>query len=492
MVVTVTSPTTSETNEAATAPLAASRKSAAIPRLSPAERAAAGKAERKQFPLSNHAEVARDATRSDPIALLEEQATSRLPELVPIRYGRMLVSPFTFYRGAARVMASDLAATPHTNLTVQLCGDAHLSNFGLFGSPERRLVFDINDFDETLPGPFEWDVKRLCASLSVAARSSGFSRKQRQAIVAAGAARYRTAIAEFAAMRDIDVWYAHLDTADLMTQLKARLDAKRQKVLTRTFDAARTHDSTQALKKLTAVVDGQLRIKSVPPLIVPVRELVDLSEASDLHAIFRELIRAYRRTLQPDRRALLERYHFIDMARKVVGVGSVGTRCWIILLMGRDEYDPLFLQVKEAGTSVLAEFLRRSAYPNQGQRVVAGQRLMQQSSDIFLGWQRFAGIDGTARDFYFRQLRDWKGAVTVEALLPLGMQLYAEVCAWSLARAHARSGDRIGISAYLGKSDAFDRAMVDFSETYADVTEKDHRALADAVAAGRVSAETGL
>jgi uncharacterized protein (DUF2252 family) len=491
MVVTVMNPTTPEPAEAAL-PKAASRKRTTTPRPTPQERAATGKAERKQFPLANHAEVARDATRSDPIALLDEQAASRLPELVPIRYGRMLVSPFTFYRGAARVMASDLAATPHTSLTVQLCGDAHLSNFGLFGSPERRLVFDINDFDETLPGPFEWDVKRLCASLSVAARNSGFGRKLRQTIVAAAAARYRAAMTEFAAMRDIEVWYAHLDTDDLVRQLKSRLDAKRQKVLTRTFDAARTRDSTQALRKLTQLVDGELRIRSDPPLIVPVRELVDLSAATDLHAIFHEMISAYRRTLQPDRRALLERYHFIDMARKVVGVGSVGTRCWIILLMGRDELDPLFLQIKEAGVSVLAEFLRRSAYPNQGQRVVAGQRLMQQASDIFLGWQRFAGIDGVARDFYFRQLRDWKGAITVEALLPEGMQLYAEVCGWSLARAHARSGDRIGIAAYLGKSDAFDRAMVDYAETYADVTEKDHRALADAVAAGRITAQTGL
>jgi uncharacterized protein (DUF2252 family) len=462
------------------------------PAGTPVERAAVGKAQRRVVRLADHAAVVAGSDRPDPITLLDEQCAERVPELIPIRYGRMMVSPFTFYRGAARVMSADLAATGSTGLIVQLCGDAHLSNFGVFGSPERRLVFDINDFDETLPGPFEWDVKRLVASLVIAAQDRGFTRKQWRAVAQGAAARYRTAMQQLAGMRDIDVWYSRLDATDIQNELAPRLDIKRQKKLGKGFARARTRDSMQAVSKLTKTEDGRRRIIADPPLIVPLRDMVPGSEQQDVQERFQELIGEYRRTLDSDRRVLLARYHFVDMARKVVGVGSVGTRCWIVLLTGRDEADPLFLQIKEATTSVLAEFLGRSGYANQGQRVVSGQRLMQQASDIFLGWQRTAGIDGIQRDFYFRQLRDWKGSIPVEVLLPKGLQYYGELCAWSLARAHARSGDRIAISAYLGSSDTFDRALADFGEFYAALNAQDHRALADAVAAERIKARPGL
>ena len=458
----------------------------------PRERSAHGKAMRKDLPLGGHAQVARDPGRSDPVLLLEEQSADRVPELVPVRYGRMAVSPFTFYRGAARVMASDLAAAPNSGLTVQLCGDAHLSNFGFFGSPERRLVFDINDFDETLPGPFEWDVKRLAASLVVAARDSGLPRKLARSIARSCAGRYRAAMAEFATMRDIDVWYSSTDTERLQKRLDPLLDAKRRKRLNKEFDRYRTRDSMQALTKLTSSVDGTIRIVSDPPLIVPVRDLVPAEQLENPRERFRDLIRQYRRTLLADRRFLLEHYDFVDMARKVVGVGSVGTRCWIVLLTGRDAGDPLFLQIKEAKESVLSEFLGRSEHRNQGQRVVTGQRMMQQASDIFLGWQRTAGIDDIERDFYLRQLRDWKGSIAIESLVAEGLNLYGQVCGWSLARAHARSGDRIAITGYLGSSDTFDRAVADFSEQYADVNERDFVALTAAIAAGTVTAQAGL
>jgi uncharacterized protein (DUF2252 family) len=458
----------------------------------PAERAADGKQRRRAVPLADHAAVVERADRRDPLVTLDEQDAQRVPELVPIRYGRMTASPFTYYRGAARVMAADLAAWRSTGLTVQLCGDAHLGNFGLFGSPERRLIFDINDFDETLPGPFEWDVKRLVASLVIISQDNGFSRKQWRRVARAAAARYRAAMAQFADMRDIDVWYSNLDAADVRKHLAPRRDVKRQKRLTKTFVRARSRDNLQAASKMTETADGLRRIAADPPLIVPLRDLAPEAEQQDLQERFRHLLRQYRRTLQPDRRVLLERYHFVDMARKVVGVGSVGTRCWIVLLTGRDHADPLFLQIKEATSSVLAQFLGRSRYVNQGQRVVSGQRMMQQASDIFLGWQRTAGIDEVQRDFYVRQLRDWKGSIQVEALLPKGLQYYGEVCAWSLARAHARSGDRVAISGYLDSSDTFDRALADFGETYADLNAQDHQVLVDAVADGRIPARTGL
>jgi uncharacterized protein (DUF2252 family) len=461
------------------------------PRTTPKERRAVGRARREVVPLAAHGQFARPPGATDAVTLLEEQSAGRVPELVPIRYGRMLQTEFTFFRGAARVMAADLATTAMSGLDVQMCGDAHVSNFGFYGSPERRLVFDTNDFDETLPGPFEFDVKRLVASLVVAGRQNGLSRKRRRAVSIAAGARYRTAMAEFAAARDLEVWYSHIDAEDLQQSFTSRLDDVRRKRLERALAKTRTRDTLQAFGKLTEVVDDRLRLRADPPLVVPLRDLLPGTEGQDLRAAFGELIGDYVGSLQLDRRTLLNRYTFVDMARKVVGVGSVGTRCWIVLLTGRDDDDPLLLQIKEAPPSVYAEYLGASTYENQGQRVVAGQRLMQQASDIFLGWQRTAGIDGVQRDFYFRQLRDWKGSLTIENLRPEGLQLYGEVCAWCLARAHARSGDRIAIAGYLGSSAAFEEAVADFAETYADVNTGDHGLLAAAAASGRVPVAAG-
>jgi uncharacterized protein (DUF2252 family) len=372
-----------------------------------------------------------------------------------------------------------------------MCGDAHVTNFGFYGSPERRLVFDANDFDETLPGPFEFDVKRLVASLVVAGRANGLSRKRCRAVAVAAGASYRTAMAEFAGMRDLEVWYSHIDTAELQKRFTAELDETGRKRLAKAVAKSRTRDTLQAFGRLTEVVDGRLRLRADPPLIVPLRDLLPESDGRDLSEAFVELVADYRGSLQVDRRTLLERYTFVDMARKVVGVGSVGTRCWVVLLTGRDEDDPLLLQIKEAPPSVHAEFLGASVYDNHGQRVVSGQRLMQQASDIFLGWQRTTGIDGVERDFYFRQLRDWKGALTIEELRPEGLQIYGEVCAWCLARAHARSGDRIAIAGYLGSSPTFEQAVAEFAETYADVNAGDHALLAAAAASGRVPVAAG-
>ena len=465
-----------------------------LEQMTPAERAARGKEARAAVPRDSHAVFDPPPGRPDPIGLLEEQAKSRVPELVPVRRGRMMVSPFTFYRGAALPMASDLAGTPVSGLAVQACGDAHLSNFGIFGSAERRLVFDVNDFDETLPGPWEWDVKRLAASLEVAARGNGFPAKDRRGIVAAAVARYRQAMRAFAAMTNLDVWYAHTDVDQLRAQLDSQLKQRQRKMVDKGLAKARTRDSMQEVAKLTHLVDGRPRIIADPPLLVPITDL--LPKEHDLAAFqaqLKDLIAKYRRTLETDRRFLLETYEVADIARKVVGVGSVGTRCWIVLMLGRDESDPLFLQVKEAEASVLSRFVGASKYTNMGQRVVAGQRLMQATSDIFLGWQRTeAGLDGQQRDFYVRQLRDWKYSIAIETLAPSGMRIYGELCGWTLARAHARSGDRIAIAAYLGGSDVFDQAITKFAAAYADQNERDHQSLVDAVSSGRLTAERDL
>jgi uncharacterized protein (DUF2252 family) len=466
----------------------------ALGHLTPAERAARGTEARAQVPREDHAMFDPPADRADPIALLEEQATSRVPELVPVRWGRMMVSPFTFYRGAALPMASDLATTPVTGLAVQACGDAHLSNFGIFGSAERRLVFDVNDFDETLPGPWEWDVKRLAASLEVAARSNGFSGKQRRKIILAAVASYRNAMRSFAEMTNQEVWYTHVDMNQLRSELGSQLKSRQRKAVDKGLAKARTRDSMQELGKLTHMVDGRPRITSDPPLLVPIDEL--LPQQRDRNAFvsqLSDLLGKYRRTLETDRRYLLDQYEFGDLARKVVGVGSVGTRCWIVLLLGRDDSDPLFLQVKEAEESVLSRFVGTSKFTNQGQRVVAGQRLMQASSDIFLGWHRIGtGLDGQSRDFYVRQLRDWKFSIDIDNMVPRGMRLYGELCGWTLARAHARSGDRIAIASYLGGSDVFDQAITEFSGAYADQNDLDYRSLVAAVASGRITAERDL
>ena len=459
-------------------------------RLSREERVARGRAARTEVPRSSHAEFAPGPDRPDPVALLETQAGTRVPELLPIRYGRMALSPFTFFRGAALPMASDLAGTPRSGLTVQACGDAHLANFGLFASPERRLVFDINDFDETLPGPWEWDVKRLAASLEVAARSNDFSTKVRRDIVLASVAAYRGAMREFAGMTALEVWYAHADMAEVRARIEPRLAHRGRKALARSLAKARTKDNLGALSRFAGVADGKPGIVGDPPLIVPMRDLVgDAAQATDQ---LRGMLESYRTSLGHDRRALLDQYELVDFARKVVGVGSVGTRAYMALMLGTDESDPLFLQAKEAGPSVLEAFAGTSEYDNCGQRVVVGQRLMQTVSDIFLGWVRVKGFDGRTRDFYLRQLRDWKGSAEIESMVPEGVRAYGELCGWTLARAHARSGDRIAIAAYLGSSPAFDVAVREFADAYADQTERDHRLLVEAIDSGRISAQTGV
>jgi uncharacterized protein (DUF2252 family) len=471
----------------------AGKKAGRVEHRSVAERVEIGKAARKQAPRAGHAEFEPSPGRPDPIALLEGQAETRVPELVPIRYGRMLVSPFAFYRGAALIMASDLARTPVSGIRAQLCGDAHLSNFGVFASAERSLVFDLNDFDETLPGPWEWDVKRLAASLAVAGRENGYPRKERKGIVREMMAGYRTAMQQFAGMPNLTVWYARLDIEPQLAALRDQFQPKSVKRTERTLAKARTKDSMSAFSKLTREVDGEPQIISDPPLIVPVHELVPDARADEITSVVMEFIRGYRRTLQSDRRILLEQFRFVDMARKVVGVGSVGTRAWIVLLMGLDGEDPLFLQVKEAQPSVLEEFAGKSRLASAGERVVTGQHLMQASSDIFLGWRRMpTTLDGIERDFYVRQLKDWKGSAEVEQMIPQGMAAYGRFCGWTLARAHARSGDRVALASYLGSSDAIDSAMAEFAESYADQNELDYATLVEAVKSGRLVAETGL
>jgi uncharacterized protein (DUF2252 family) len=461
--------------------------------LTPAERAAKGEAARKAVPLAAHSGFDAGPGRADPVAILERQEDSRVAELVPIRHGRMLVSPFTFYRGAAAVMAADLAGTPVSGLNAQLCGDAHLSNFGLFASPERRLIFDVNDFDETYPGPWEWDVKRLAASLEIAARENGFTAKQRAKIQASAVRGYQRAMAGFAGMRTLDIWYTRADIDDITELLTGQLKKTARKKFDKTVAKARTRDSTRAFGKLTEMVGDRRRIVADPPLIVPIADVLSRKEHAVFQTVILELLRRYQASLPSDRRSLLDAFHFVDMARKVVGVGSVGTRCWITLLTGRDSGDPLFLQVKEAQSSVLAEFVPQgSSYGNEGQRVVEGQRLMQAASDIFLGWESAEGVDGRSRDFYIRQLADWKGSADIGQMVPGGLARYGELCGWTLARAHARSGDSIAIAAYLGDDKTFAQAIAEFSALYADQNARDFAALQQAERDGRITAEHGL
>jgi uncharacterized protein (DUF2252 family) len=482
------------------------------------DRKASGLVARDQVPLDSHAGWRPAPGRPDPVGILEEQNVTRDADLVPVRHGRLMVSPFTFYRGAAKIMAADLKDTPVARLEAQLCGDAHLSNFGLFASPERRLVFDLNDFDETLPGPFEYDVKRMATSFTIAARNNGFSAADARAVTAAAVRSYREAMADFAQMRTMDVWYAHLDEDELMAAVSSTADqaakggkkghkrakGKAAKEQARLADRARrraakmaekahTRDSLQALSKLGELVDGRYRIVSQPPVVVPARDLAPDSgyglSPDEVMPVVRDQFRAYRATLEPDRRRLLEQFEIVDVARKVVGVGSVGTRAFIVLLQGRDAKDPLFLQVKEASASVLEDYLPKSRYRNHGERVVQGQRLMQASSDIYLGWTK--GLD-VKRHFYWRQLRDMKGSILVEAMIPLGMEFYAGICGWTLARAHARSGDAVAIAEYLGATDAFDRSIADFCERYADQNERDYQEFLAAVRSGRLAAVEGI
>jgi uncharacterized protein (DUF2252 family) len=464
-----------------------------LPQLSVAERVARGKAARREVPRSSHAGYEPTPHRLDPVELLERQAESRVPELVPIRYGRMLASPFTFYRGAALIMAADLAATPRSGFLAQCCGDAHLSNFGLYASPERRLVFDINDFDETLPGPWEWDVKRLAVSMLICARSSGFTAADQERVVLETVAAYRTRMAEFAGMRNLQVWYTRFEIEKLMPQLRSQVGGKMRKRLDKTVAKAFRRDSVQAFSKLSRDVDGERRIVSDPPLIVRLDDFPDSEERDRLKASAEQILKDYRLTLPHERRILLDQYQLVDQARKVVGVGSVGTAAWVVLLLGRDGRDPLFLQVKEAQRSVMEEFVGRSDYENAGERVVAGQRIMQASSDIFLGWLHIPeSVFGQPRDYYVRQLRDWKGSVVVEAMDPRALSVYGQLCAATLAHAHARSGDRIAIASYLGSGSVFERAILAFSEAYAEQNERDYVTLLEAAESRRVSADRSI
>jgi len=458
---------------------------------SPAERKAVGKAIRSEVPRSSHGPWTAEASRFDPITLLEEQSSDRLPELVPIRYGRMSRSPFAFFRGGAYLMASDLATTPQTGLRVQACGDAHLSNFGVFASPDRALVFDLNDFDESIPGPWEWDVKRLAASIAVAGRDRGIALDRRSEIVKGAVAEYRNAMNRFADMDTLDVWYARIDErvlSDALQQLKPR----QVKDITKGVEKARTKDSARAFAKLAYDVNGSARIAADPPLIVPIEDLVPDLEAKQLQEGLHVLVEEYKASLSGNLRHLIGRYEFADAARQVVGVGSVGTRSWVVLMLGRDRDDPLFLQAKEAKRSVLEPFVGKSEFQNQGRRVVEGQRLMQAASDIFLGWLRTPGLDGQARDYYLRQLWDWKGSADLATMRRSDLDVQVRRCAWTLARAHARSGDASGIAGYLGSSEVFDRAIAVFAEDYADQNERDYAALIGAIDSGRVEAETGL
>ncbi len=477
----------------------AERPVSTVPRLSEAESKAMGREARAQVPRDSHAAFEAAPNRPDPVSLLEEQATTRVPELVPIRYGRMLVSPFTFFRGAALVMASDLSTTPRSGLKAQICGDAHLSNFGVFGSPERQLVFDCNDFDETHPGPWEWDVKRLAASVVIAGRHRGHSKSTRSSAIVALGQGYRESMRQMATMSNLEVWYSHVDVQEVITELQSgaaatgsKTQARMAATATKAVAKARTKDSLKALDKLTHVVDGQRVIISDPPLLVPVEELFPEVVFEQVVGLFRDILRRYRQTLSTDRRHLLEEYRFSQMARKVVGVGSVGTRAWVILMHGCSDGDVLFLQAKEAEASVLERFTKKSVYGNHGARVVAGQRLMQASSDIFLGWQRAEGPDGVSRDYYVRQLQDWKGSIDTETMIPQGLAAYGELCARTLARAHARSGDRFAMAAYLGNNATFEKALAKFAESYADQNERDYERFAAACKSGRLHAEEGV
>jgi uncharacterized protein (DUF2252 family) len=463
-------------------------------RVPASESAASGKEARQRVPRSSQASWEPGPKRTGPVEILAEQDKSRVPELVPVRYGRMLASAFTFYRGAAAIMAADLGSSPDSGLRVQLCGDAHLSNFGVFQAPDRRLVFDINDFDETLPGPFEWDVKRLAASVAIGARDRGFKAGERREAVLKSVSEYRKAIASFTKMSEIDVWYARLDVDEIASRWEEKVTKEDRRRLEKNLAKARNKDSLRALEKLTETVDGKLQIADRPPLLVPIDRLAEREgrEPAEITDLIKGLLSKYRKTLDDQARVLAERYHYLDAAHKVVGVGSVGTRAWVALLLGRDQSDPLFLQMKEAGPSVLEPFAGASKFNKHGHRVVAGQRLMQATGDVLLGWLTVEGIDGKRRDFYVRQLWDGKGSADIEAMSPQMMAGYAGLCGWSLARAHARTGDRAAISAYLGKGDAFDRAIAEFSEAYADQNEADYQALLDAEGAGDLTVERGV
>ena len=483
--------------------------------LSIDERRAHGEQARRRTPPSAHSGWKPAPGRPDPVTLLEQQDATRMPGLVPVRHGRMMVSPFTFYRGAAAIMTADLKNTPVAGLEAQLCGDAHLSNFGAFASPERRLLFDLNDFDETLPGPFEYDVKRMAASFTIAGRNNGFSKADTREATLASVTSYRQAMASFAQMRTMDIWYAHMDEDQVVkaargalagfekeataakkgARKQAKKRAKQAKKAARGAEKARvkahTRDSLQALSKLGELFDGKYRIVSQPPIVIPARDLAPMSGVSpgDLDQVVRQQFQAYRATLREDLRRVLDHFQIVDMAHKVVGVGSVGSQAFIVLLQGRDANDPLFLQVKQATASVLEGHLPKSRFRQHGQRVVQGQRMMQAASDIYLGWTRDPEDN---RHYYWRQLRDMKASAEVESMTPLALTFYAWTCGWTLARAHARSGDPVAMAAFLGEGGEFDRSIADFSQRYADQNERDYQAFVNAIRAGRLEALEGV
>ncbi|HEY2161684.1 MAG TPA: DUF2252 domain-containing protein [Solirubrobacteraceae bacterium] len=480
------------TSNSSSGPTRARRARSRIATLESGESADRGRAARGAVPRSSHGDWRPAANRRDPIEILQAQASTRVQELVPIRYGRMLVSPFTFYRGAAAVMAADLAVTPHSGIVVQACGDAHISNFGGFAAQDRRLIFGPNDFDETLPGPWEWDVKRMAASVEIAGRDIGLPAARRRRLVTDCLREYREAMRGFARMGHLDVWYERINASELVDHFGGRLGKKGRIVFAKPFAKARRKTSVRAVRKLTEQVDGVLRFRSVPPLLVPIRELLGAADTRDETEYVREILDEYREGLEDDRRYLFDTYRFVDMARKVVGVGSVGTRAWIFLLVGREGEDPLVLQAKEAQASVLEPYLGKSEFKNHGERVVRGQRMAQAAIDLFLSWQRSEGLDGAEHDFYVRQLWDWKASIDLSTMSYWGLHAYTRACGWSMARAHARSGDRLAIAAYLGKGSSFDDAIARFSAAYADQNELDHRRLLDAVAAEEVRAQHGL
>ena len=463
-----------------------------VSRLEHGEDAERGRAARAVSPRSAHGEWTPAGDREDPVAILVRQAERRLPELVPIRYGRMAVSSFTFYRGAAAVMAADLARTPDSGLIVQACGDAHISNFGGCAAPDRRLVFGPNDFDETLPGPWEWDVKRMAASIEIAGRDIALPTKRRRRIVERAVREYRKGMREFARESLLQAWYERLDADELTARFGTELDAKGAELFARTFAKGRRKTSARAVRKLTELVDGRLRFASAPPLLTPLRELHASADPDERETYVRELLDQYVAGLHADREHLFRSYEFVDMARKVVGVGSVGTRAWVLLFASRGGGEHLVLQAKEAQASVLEPHLGASEYGNHGERVVRGQRMMQAATDIFLSWQRSTGLDGVEHDFYVRQLWDWKASADLSRFSEHGLLTYSRACAWSLARSHARSGDRRAIAAYLGKGESFERAIGRFAAAYADQNERDHRRLLDAIAAGTVAAVAGV
>ena len=452
-------------------------------------RAAAGTELRGRFPLADHAAWQFSPDRRDVIGLLEQQNTIRLQSLIPLRFSRMAVSPFTFYRGAAAIMANDLARTPVTGIPVQCIGDAHIGNFGIFYSPSKRLMFDVNDFDETTIGPWEWDIKRLAVSVEIAGRTLGLKESQCRQAVHRCVRHYRESIRDFASRGFLDTWYTHIDLEDRLDELEKSTKARPSRTLHGAISKAKAKDSRKAADRLTYVDNGRLRFRSDPPELVQINDLPGYDDVDALRGRLDMLLDTYRDSLYADRRHVLDQYHFEDIARKVVGVGSVGTRCWVGAFVGRDLSDPLILQMKEAVASVLAPYVGNAPYPTHGERVVQGQKLVQSTADILLGWAQFIASDGRPRDYYVRQLWNGKGSINLDTLHADSLSNLGALCAWCLAHAHARSGDSVAIGAYLGQGEEFDDALVAFSAAYADQNEDDFALFTRLIKSGELPSE---